>query len=99
VLDEPGFSYAGFDPRDGVETFNLIAAVGAGILALGAVLLVLALLRAMVGRDTAEDAQDPWGGQTLEWSTSSPPPPGNFTEPVPEVTSATPLVTTEEGGA
>lgn len=99
VLDEPGFSFAGFEPRDGVETFNLIAAVGAGILALGAVLLVLALLRAMIGSDTAEDAQDPWGGQTLEWSTSSPPPPGNFTEPVPEVTSATPLVTTEEGGA
>ena len=47
----------------------------------------------------AADADDPWGGQTLEWSTSSPPPRGNFAEPVGEVTSATPLVVDEEGEA
>jgi heme/copper-type cytochrome/quinol oxidase subunit 1 len=99
ILDQPAFSFAGFDPRDGVETFNVVGAAGAVLLALGAVLLVLALLGAMVGSDTAEDAGDPWGGQTLEWSAPSPPPAGNFPEPVPEVTSATPLVPTEEEGA
>ena len=50
ILDQPAFSYAGFEPRDGVETFNVIASVGAGLFALGAIVLVLALLRAMVGR-------------------------------------------------
>jgi len=34
---------------------------------------------------------DPWGGETLEWATTSPPPVDNFPEPVPTVTSATPL--------
>ena len=64
-----------------------------------AALLVLAVARAILGGGSTEDLQDPWGGQTLEWSAASPPPPGNFTEPVPEVTSGTPLVSTEEGGA
>jgi heme/copper-type cytochrome/quinol oxidase subunit 1 len=97
ILDQPAFSFAGFDPRDGVDTFNLIAAVGSAVLALGAVVAVLGLVRVMVGRGTDDDATDPWGGQTLEWSAPSPPPPGNFSDPVPEVTSATPLVAAEEG--
>jgi heme/copper-type cytochrome/quinol oxidase subunit 1 len=33
---------------------------------------------------------DPWDGNTLEWATTSPPPPYNF-ERVPEVRSAMPL--------
>ncbi len=99
VLDQPGYSFAGFDPQDGVETFNAVAVVGAALLGLGAALLVLAVARAILGGGSTEDLQDPWGGQTLEWSAASPPPPGNFTEPVPEVTSGTPLVSTEEGGA
>jgi cytochrome c oxidase subunit I len=33
---------------------------------------------------------DPWGGNTLEWATSSPPPPYNF-ERVPPVRSHMPL--------
>jgi len=38
----------------------------------------------------AERPGDPYGGATLEWATSSPPPEDNFVV-VPEVRSATPL--------
>ena len=34
---------------------------------------------------------DPWGGHTLEWSTTSPPPADNF-RVLPEVRSETPLL-------
>jgi cytochrome c oxidase subunit 1 len=35
---------------------------------------------------------DPWGGHTLEWTTRSPPPRGNFAEPLPPVRSYAPLL-------
>jgi heme/copper-type cytochrome/quinol oxidase subunit 1 len=92
------FPYAGgFESGNAADIGNTVAAIGAVILALGAILLVLGLLKAAVGRGAAEDADDPWGGQTLEWSTTSPPPVGNFAEPIALVTSATPLLDQEEG--
>jgi heme/copper-type cytochrome/quinol oxidase subunit 1 len=100
ALDQPAFPFAGgFEVEDSFETLNLISAIGSVVLALGALLLVLGLLRAAVGNRTDADVDDPWGGQTLEWSTTSPPPLGNFAGPVPEVTSATPLVAVDEEGA
>ena len=38
-----------------------------------------------------EKANDPWGGHTLEWSTDSPPPTGNFSD-VPVVDNERPLL-------
>jgi len=56
-----------------------IAAFGAVLIALGIgsflVQLVVSFLRREQLRDTTGD---PWGGRTLEWSTSSPPPDYNF---------------------
>ena len=34
---------------------------------------------------------DPWDGQTLEWWTSSPPPPENFDRPLPPIRSERPV--------
>ena len=34
---------------------------------------------------------DPWEAYTLEWATSSPPPPYNFDGPLPPITSERPL--------
>lgn len=96
ALDQP-IAFEAFDPRNGVEALNAVSAVGAVVLALGAGLLVLALVRVTSAKAPADDAGDPWGGQTLEWSAPSPPPVGNFAGPVPEVTTATPLAA-EEGG-
>ncbi len=87
LLDQPAYSYVAFDPDDAVEPLNTVAAVGAVVLALGALLLVLGLARVGFARRAEEHEADPWGGQTLEWSTA----------PVPVVTSATPLVADDEG--
>ena len=70
---------------------NLIASVGGAIVVLGVLLLILNLLVSVVaGRGEAAGA-DPWGGHTLEWSTTSPPPADNFRH-LPEVRSETPLL-------
>ena len=99
AYDVTNFPYA--DPRqadlDGAADLgNVLAVVGAVVLAIGAIALVLGLVKTITGRTVAEDADDPWEGQTLEWRTTSPPPWGNFAEPLPVVTSPTPLLDAEE---
>jgi cytochrome c oxidase subunit I+III len=67
---------------------NLLSTIGAYILALGALVSVLNLLiSARRGRVAGED---PWGAETLEWATSSPPPQYNFRY-IPTVRSRYPL--------
>ena len=52
---------------------------------------VLAFIAALAKpRGGAEAGDDPWNGHTLEWTTASPPPVGNFAE-LPEITSEAPL--------
>jgi cytochrome c oxidase subunit 1 len=81
--------------RDATDALNLIATIGVGLVALGLILALLSLL----GR--GEAAADPWGGQTLEWATGSPPPAGNFGA-LPVVVSPEPLFdgdeSSQEGG-
>jgi heme/copper-type cytochrome/quinol oxidase subunit 1 len=92
ALDQPAGAFE-FEARDGIEALNTISAVGAVIIALAALLTVYALSRALAGGrpDERTDVADPWGGQTLEWSTASPPPVDNFDGAIAEVSSATPL--------
>lgn len=92
LLDQPMEPLAGADVRDGVELLNLVAAVGAGLMALGAVLLATNLVLSTLARRGS--AAEPWQGLTLEWATPSPPPIGNFAEP-PVVRSAAPLADAE----
>jgi cytochrome o ubiquinol oxidase subunit 1 len=57
----------------------LVALVGAIVILAGLVLTILQLVISIRTRERRRDLTgDPWNGRTLEWSTSSPPPPWNF---------------------
>ena len=56
-----------------------IAAFGAVLIAFGILSFLIQLYVSFKNRDKLRDETgDPWGGRTLEWSTSSPPPDYNF---------------------
>jgi len=60
----------------GWGTLNQLETIGSYILALGVLVTVANLiLSAFRGRMAGDN---PWGAETLEWATASPPPPGNF---------------------
>jgi cytochrome o ubiquinol oxidase subunit 1 len=55
-----------------------VAAAGAAIILLGIVCIVMQLVVSVRTRDRRRVTGDPWNGRTLEWSTTSPPPPWNY---------------------
>ena len=72
----------------GWDTYNFISTIGAFIIALGVLLFVINWFMSMKSGEAAGD--NPWGGATLEWATSSPPPPHNF-DKIPTVHGLNPL--------
>lgn len=81
----------GFDESGLSVALNAVSLLG-GVLGVLGILLVVGELLGKVGRRQGVPASDdPWGGATLEWATTSPPPPGNFAGPLPPITTATPL--------
>ncbi len=61
-----------------LQIWFVIAAVGAFLILLGILSFVVQIYVSIRRRDQLAVGNDPWGGRTLEWSTSSPPPPYNF---------------------
>ena len=74
--DVSGYSYAGMS----TSLLNTVATVGAYIFAAGVLLMIVNFIVSLKKGERA--GPDPWGGDSLEWTMSSPPPPENFTQPV-----------------
>jgi cytochrome c oxidase subunit I+III len=75
-------------PETGWGDLNLLATIGAVTIAASMLIFVINVARSYRGGLPAGD--DPWGGETLEWATTSPPPHYNFEYP-PVIESRSPL--------
>jgi cytochrome c oxidase subunit 1 len=69
---------------------NMIATIGAGVIALGGLVFIVNAISSL--RGGAEADANPWDAPGLEWSVASPPPAWNFTYQ-PVVSSRVPLWT------
>ena len=79
------YTYA---PGQGWSTYNLISTIGSFIFAAGILLTIYNATRSL--KSGALAGPDPWKGNTLEWFTTSPPPPNNF-DAIPRVRSLEPM--------
>jgi cytochrome c oxidase subunit I len=86
------YTYA---PDVGWGSLNLVSSIGGYFLAASFLLFLYNLVRSARSGEVAGD--NPWRAWTLEWATSSPPPPGNFTS-LPPITSERPLWDGEHAG-
>ncbi len=72
----------------GWGTLNLVITIGAYVFAVGVLLFLINVWRSY--RHGAKAGPNPWDAHSLEWATSSPPPPYNFAV-IPIVASRYPL--------
>ncbi len=86
---------ADYSPTAGWNDLNLLATIGGFTIAAGMLPFIWNLLTSARSGPLAGD--DPWEGNTLEWATSSPPPPYNF-DHLPPIRSERPLFDLRHAG-
>ena len=79
---------ADYSPDAGWTLLNIISTVGAFTIAISILPLMLNVVATFINGERVGD--DPWEGNTLEWATSSPPPPYNF-DTLPPIRSERPV--------
>jgi cytochrome c oxidase subunit 1 len=84
VLGWQGMPRRYYDYLPHYQPLHVVSTVGSWILATGILLMLFNLLRSL--RTGKKAGDNPWGGTTLEWKTTSPPPTENF-EKILEVTT------------
>jgi len=75
---------------DGFTGLNQISSIGAFLLAASTLPFLWNAVQTLRGRLGMVAGDDPWGGHTLEWTTTSPPPAENFVGPLPPIRSQRP---------
>jgi cytochrome c oxidase subunit I+III len=86
LLGQPRRTYT-YEAGLGWDVWNLISTIGAFLLTLGIATVAYNWFRSV--RRGPDAGNDPWGGETLEWATTSPPPHYNF-ETIPTIRSKEP---------
>jgi cytochrome c oxidase subunit 1 len=76
-----------------LASLNTLSSIGAAVLALSMITLLVNLF--LSARRRVPAGNDPWGGHTLEWWTTSPPPRHNF-DSLPPIRSYAPLYDRQE---
>jgi cytochrome c oxidase subunit I len=87
---------ADYDPTAGWNDLNLLATIGGFVIAFSIVPFLWNVFITFRSGEPAGD--DPWEGNTLEWATSSPPPPYNF-DHLPEIRSERPVFDARHGAS
>ncbi|MDH3215657.1 MAG: cytochrome c oxidase subunit I [Candidatus Krumholzibacteria bacterium] len=82
VLGWMGMPRRYYDYLPEYQPGHVVSTIGSWVLVLGIVIVFVNLLRSL--RTGEKAGRDPWGGTTLEWTVSSPPPKENF-EQIPHV--------------
>jgi cytochrome c oxidase subunit I len=77
-------------PGMGWEGLNRISTIGAFLLGASVLPFLWNAWRSLRGHGPVA-GDNPWGGHTLEWATSSPPPAHNFDGPLPAIRSNRPV--------
>jgi cytochrome c oxidase subunit 1 len=83
-----------YAPNPGWTELNFTSTIGAFMIALSILPFLWNVFITLRGPRTGED--DPWDGYTLEWATTSPPPPYNF-DALPPIRSERPLFDLKHG--
>jgi cytochrome c oxidase subunit I len=84
-----------YTAASGWQTLNDVSSAGSYVLGISILVFLLNVARSR--RRAVPAGPDPWGGMTLEWATSSPPPRDNFLGALPAVRSFAPLLDVREG--